>query len=203
MLDVIHKELREDCRPLHAEPLHQGAELPRQAVIQKGLSTFRNTFTLLSLADSDLKSLLKDKDYYDKTISKLLNFSTPIQHKLKDIMLKKLKQIKVLDPAIGSGAFPMGVLHELVDLRRHLGDTTDLVQLKKEIIENSIYGIDIKPSAVEDNAHEDLFAVLRGYKLTIFNLRVHHNDMEVYRQELKNATQTVEDFKEIVNSDNM
>ena len=40
------KKLREDCRPLHAEPLHQGAELPRQAVVQKGLSTFRNSSTL-------------------------------------------------------------------------------------------------------------------------------------------------------------
>ena len=141
--------LREDCRSLHAEPLHQGAELPRQAVVQKGLSTFHNTFTLASLADSDLMALLEDKDYYQKTINKLLNASTLTQHKLKDIMLKKLKQIKVLDPAIGSGAFPMGVLHELVDLRRHLGDTTDLAALKKEIIENSIYGIDIEPSAVE------------------------------------------------------
>ena len=145
------EELREDCRSLYTEPLHQGAELPQQAVIQvkQGLSTFHNSFTLSSLADIGLKGLLKDKDYYQKTINKLLNASTLTQHKLKDIMLKKLKQIKVLDPAIGSGAFPMGVLHELVDLRRHLGDTTDLVQLKKEIIENSIYGIDIEPSAVE------------------------------------------------------
>ena len=141
--------LREDCRSLHAEPLRQEAELSRQAVVQKGLSTFHNTFTLSSLADSDLKVLLQDKDYYKKTINKLLNASTLTQHKLKDIMLKKLKQIKVLDPAIGSGAFPMGVLHELIDLRRHLGDTTDLAILKKEIIENSIYGIDIEPSAVE------------------------------------------------------
>jgi len=145
------QELREDCRSLYTEPLHQGAELPQQAVIRvkQGLSTFHNSFTLSSLADIGLKGLLQDKDYYQKTINKLLNASTLSQHKLKDIMLKKLKQIKVLDPAIGSGAFPMGVLHELVDLRRHLGDTTELATLKKEIIENSIYGIDIEPSAVE------------------------------------------------------
>ena len=110
---------------------------------------FRNSFTLSSLSDNDLKTLLRDKDYYNKTINRLLNYSTISQHKLKDMMLKKLKEIKVLDPAIGSGAFPIGVLHELVDLRRHLGDTTDLAKLKKEIIENSIYGIDIEPSAVE------------------------------------------------------
>ena len=141
--------LREDCRPLHAEPLQSGAELPRQAVVQKGLSTFHKAFTLSSLADGHLKSHLKDRDYYRKTINKLLNESTLTQYKLKDIMLSKLKQIKVLDPAIGSGAFPMGVLHELVELRRHLGDTTPPSELKKEIIENAIYGIDIEPSAVE------------------------------------------------------
>ena len=46
------EELREDCCSLHTEPLHQGAELPRQAVVQKGLSTFRNSFTITSLADN-------------------------------------------------------------------------------------------------------------------------------------------------------
>jgi len=53
--------LREDCRSLHAEPLHQGAELPRQAVVQKGLSTFRNSFTLSSLVDRSLKSIFQHK----------------------------------------------------------------------------------------------------------------------------------------------
>ena len=51
------KKLRVDCRSLHAEPLHQGAELPRQAVVQKGLSTFRNSFTNISLADDGLKRI--------------------------------------------------------------------------------------------------------------------------------------------------
>jgi len=51
------EELREDCRSLHTEPLHQGAELPRQAVVQKGLSTFRNSFTSISLADDGLKEI--------------------------------------------------------------------------------------------------------------------------------------------------
>jgi len=52
------EELREDCRSLHTEPLHQGAELPRQAVVQKGLSTFRNYFTSISLAGDGIKGIL-------------------------------------------------------------------------------------------------------------------------------------------------
>ena len=64
LLDIVQKVLREDCRSLHAEPLYQRAELPRQAVVQKGLSTFRNTFTLTSLADSSLREILNHNMIY-------------------------------------------------------------------------------------------------------------------------------------------
>ena len=64
--------------------------------------------------------------------------------------LEYLKKIKVLDPAIGSGAFPMGMLHEIVQKRIELGDTSSSVsKIKKEVIHENIYGIDIDPSAVE------------------------------------------------------
>jgi len=63
--------------------------------------------------------------------------------------LAYIKQIKILDPAIGSGAFPMGMLHEIVEKRLELGDKTDIATIKIETIQNSIYGIDIEPSAVE------------------------------------------------------
>ena len=56
--------LREDCRSLHTEPLHQGAELPRQAVVQKGLSTFRNSFTFRILANCNLREILKYRMVY-------------------------------------------------------------------------------------------------------------------------------------------
>ena len=63
--------------------------------------------------------------------------------------LEYIKKIKILDPAIGSGAFPMGMLHEILEKRISLGDTQDISSMKREIIENAIYGIDIEPSAVE------------------------------------------------------
>ncbi len=62
---------------------------------------------------------------------------------------KKLFNIKVLDPAIGSGAFPMGMLHEIVSVLSNIDKTADIGQLKRKIIEKSIYGIDIEQSAVE------------------------------------------------------
>jgi methylase of polypeptide subunit release factors len=62
---------------------------------------------------------------------------------------KHLKSVKILDPACGSGAFPMGVLHRLISLRQLLGLYPDTHHLKKEILSNNIYGVDIMPMAVE------------------------------------------------------
>ena len=62
---------------------------------------------------------------------------------------KHLQNVKILDPACGSGAFPMGVLHRLISLRQLLGLYPDTHILKKEILSNNIYGVDIMPMAVE------------------------------------------------------
>lgn len=66
---------------------------------------------------------------------------------------KKLRQVKICDPAIGSGAFPMGMLRELFECRKaiesHLYTTTwNPSSIKKSIIQNSIYGVDIEKGAV-------------------------------------------------------
>lgn len=67
---------------------------------------------------------------------------------------KVLTEIKVVDPACGSGAYLLGMMHELVDLEtalyseKLLIDTKSLYDLKLRIIEENVYGADI-----------DLFAV--------------------------------------------
>lgn len=90
-----------------------------------------------------------------------------------DIIDKKLTEIRICDPAIGSGAFPVGLLHELVTaqlvLKPHLSDTylnnklidfgfqeresvnesRYVYRLKKHIIQESIYGVDIDRSAID------------------------------------------------------
>lgn len=65
---------------------------------------------------------------------------------------KKLREVKICDPAIGSGAFPMGLLKELFDCRMAIegeeeGKTP--AEIKKDIIQNSIYGVDIEKGAVD------------------------------------------------------
>lgn len=68
---------------------------------------------------------------------------------------KKLSEIKVCDPAIGSGAFPVGMMNEIVKARSllttYLKDKKERssYDFKRHAIANSLYGVDIDPSAVE------------------------------------------------------
>ena len=68
---------------------------------------------------------------------------------------KALSVVKVCDPAIGSGAFPMGVLNVLFDCRHLLygfiGKNEDFsyAKVKRDIIQNNIYGVDIEKGAVD------------------------------------------------------
>lgn len=65
----------------------------------------------------------------------------------------KLEDIKVLDPAVGSGAFPVEMMQVLIDLRKRLnvrvGVNINEVALKKALIKNNLYGVDIDPGAIE------------------------------------------------------
>lgn len=67
----------------------------------------------------------------------------------RDILESVLRDVKICDPAIGSGAFPMGLLNELWRCREALGTELSRLQLKKEIIENNIYGVDIERGAID------------------------------------------------------
>lgn len=67
----------------------------------------------------------------------------------RENVLVELKNVKICDPAIGSGAFPMGMLNLLVALREKLGDKTSRYEQKREIIQNNIFGVDIEKGAVD------------------------------------------------------
>ena len=67
---------------------------------------------------------------------------------------ENLSTIKVCDPAIGSGAFPVGMMSEIVRTRNTLSSyikepNRTPYNFKRDCIHNSLYGVDIDPSAVE------------------------------------------------------
>lgn len=69
--------------------------------------------------------------------------------------MQLLKDVKVCDPAIGSGAFPMGILYVLYHAIHHLQSHAephgnfDSTQTKRDIIQNNIFGVDIEQGAVD------------------------------------------------------
>jgi len=64
-------------------------------------------------------------------------------------ILAFLKSLKVLDPACGSGAFPLGMLHVLTKLHQRLIPSEKTYAIKLHYLESSIFGADIEPMAIE------------------------------------------------------
>jgi hypothetical protein len=94
-----------------------------------------------ALSEEDIRDLLSD-DFTD-------NDAITVN---KEKICACLKKFKILDPACGSGAFPMGVLNRIIDLLQKLEGTKtrkQIYDLKLHLIENCIYGIDKQPIAVQ------------------------------------------------------
>ena len=63
-----------------------------------------------------------------------------------------LSDVKVVDPACGSGAYLLGMMQELIELQTALynagADAKALYELKLEVIQRNLYGVDIDKFAV-------------------------------------------------------
>jgi adenine-specific DNA-methyltransferase len=69
-------------------------------------------------------------------------------------IIDSLENVKICDPAIGSGAFPMGILQEIFNAQIYLQELKGFkrineAEIKKHIIQESIYGVDIDNGAVD------------------------------------------------------
>lgn len=150
-------------------------------------------------SQSERKEQKENSDSSDGCLNKLGRLTTDCDKKIRqfiethdfptelesyrDVIDTALREVKICDPAIGSGAFPMGLLNELWRCREALSqserkeqkenqisrggknnsngsfssdceiETSDCVmsrvELKKQIIENNIYGVDIEKGAID------------------------------------------------------
>ncbi len=142
---------------------------PRQIVeymVDQSLSKYLKTKT--GINDSKLNALIT----YDKKD----DFGYPLNDNENKLIVDAVSELKILDPACGSGAYPISVLQkavhvlEVVDADGKLWRDKTLAQTpliyrqrieeelssrtlgyirKLEVIKNSIFGIDIQPIAVE------------------------------------------------------
>lgn len=133
--------------------------------IRKGHSYLENDINALKKIEKIKAGEQKSTDAELKTPESV--------RKNAELIDQKLSSIKICDPAIGSGAFPVGILHELVNamlvLKPHLSydylteklkdfgfehresisDSRYIYRLKRHIIQESIYGVDIDASAID------------------------------------------------------
>ncbi|MDO8602596.1 MAG: hypothetical protein Q7O04_01960, partial [Candidatus Omnitrophota bacterium] len=108
------------------------------------------------VSENELMALIKEQkvntgEQKTTTIKSMLPESIRQSAELLD---EKLVNIKVCDPAIGSGAFPVGMMSEIVRARNTLSSYIKdshrtLYNFKRDCIQGSLYGVDIDPSAVE------------------------------------------------------
>jgi hypothetical protein len=109
-----------------------------------------------------LKGLLyfEHSDGFDEEEKELLKRTISPDQARK--VLELVKPLKCCDPAVGSGAFPVGLMQELVNLRRLLETvlngyrdpvvshgSTWLHDTKAHIVENCLFGVDIQQQAIE------------------------------------------------------
>lgn len=138
---------------------------PREIVhfmCQESLINFLNTELKGTLPRDDIAALIRngsqiiqnDAMVLEKGREGTYKFMLPESIRARAAELDRaLADIKVCDPAVGSGAFPLGMLNEIVQARQalavHLVSDQSPFNLKLHSISHSLYGVDIDPGAVE------------------------------------------------------
>ena len=105
-----------------------------QRALSKALS-----LKLPHISQDSLQTLLETKDANE----------AKLDQKAKPQILSTLNSLKILDMFCGSGAFPIGILQEILHTQAALDDSRTPYERKLSIIQNQIYGIDIQPIATE------------------------------------------------------
>lgn len=107
------------------------------------------------MVDESLIAHLKTHcgEEHEEAIRRVLSDAIlPSDNELTRRIDEAITSIRVLDPACGSGAFPMGMLLRIVDVLRvvrGIPEEASTYDLKLELIENAIYGADIQTIAVQ------------------------------------------------------
>lgn len=99
-----------------------------------------NSIPACGLTEDDVRDLVASDNHP--------NFTKEQKH----CVTEAINNCKILDPACGSGAFPIGLLQNLVRILEKLnpvGCQKDLYERKLHLIQNCIYGVDIQPIAVQ------------------------------------------------------
>jgi hypothetical protein len=141
---------------------------PREIVhymCQESLANYLSTELEGKVCKEEIETLIKYGESVVEHDSRVVNEGRetrdysfklpPSVRKHAQFIDEKLKIIRVCDPAVGSGAFPVGMMNEIIRTRNaltpYIGENGERspYHFKRQAIQNCLYGVDIDPGAVE------------------------------------------------------
>ena len=100
------------------------------------------------MVDESLIAYLGNNDFVRSLFGSDFSFAEAKAEEYKKTA-ERLKRVKILDPACGSGAFPMGLLNRIVEILERISPDENVYDLKLSVIENCLYGSDIQSIAAQ------------------------------------------------------
>ena len=132
---------------------------PREVVhymCQQSLINYLTTELEDKVRREDIEILIKYGEHIGRDVDSSEELKIEISNEMfanASIINEKLADIIVCDPAVGSGAFLVGMMSEIIRTRNvlsgYINGTRSIYDLKRDCIEKCLYGVDIDPGAVE------------------------------------------------------
>jgi len=161
LINYLYTELNPTKKTLFKEDAEQGKLLGKSDPKQLKLSSKNKEI----ISKEDIEKLIKygetviehDNQVVKKgkeTSKYSFKFSKDIRDNA-ELIDEKLKNIRICDPAIGSGAFPVGMMNEIIRARNALTnyikdkESRTIYDFKRHAIQNCLYGVDIDSGAIE------------------------------------------------------
>lgn len=161
LINYLDTEINVEQKPLIKEKGIQTKLLGEQEPIQQGLSVKKYSTVVPT---ENIKELIHYGDFAIEHDTAKEEGTKRDKHKLSESIREnakliddKLENIRICDPAVGSGAFLVGMMSEIVRaknvLTTYLPDESKkdrkIYNFKHHCIQNCLYGVDIDPGAVE------------------------------------------------------
>ena len=112
---------------------------------RRASGAFYTPFSLVArVTDAGLDALLASRGVQEGTLARVAAREPVEAPALRDA----LADLRVLDPACGSGAFLVHLVDRLTHLRASAGDTRPLTAIRRDVLSRSVFGVDVNPTAV-------------------------------------------------------
>ena len=112
---------------------------------RRASGAFYTPFSLVArVTDAGLDALLASRGVPEGTLARVAAKESVEAPALRDA----LADLRVLDPACGSGAFLVHLVDRLTHLRASAGDTRPLSTIRRDVLSRSVFGVDVNPTAV-------------------------------------------------------